>query len=139
MKHLTNIFKEKKISFAQWLMAWAVLFLMGNFYTEDILNSRLGYSLSMYWLYYIGTVGLISYEFIRRESSIKTANSFALAIWLIHAYFYITCLVQYSSGQYEAIKVLNLLTLVQIIVVGVLLVTKIMVNSIKTKSPGQLK
>ncbi|MCI5073333.1 hypothetical protein MRY82_10415 [bacterium] len=139
MRHLIPIYKEKKISFTQWLIAWAVLFLLSNFYAEDILKSSLGLSLSMYWLYCIGTVGLVSYEFIRREPSIKIANSFALAVLLIHAYFYITSLVQYSSGHYEAIKALYMLTMVETIIVSVFLVTKLMVKGIKSKSPDKFK
>lgn len=138
MKQLNTLLTHKKISFVQWLLAWGALFLMGNFFTEDILKSSLGYSLSMYWLYFIGTVGLISYEFVRRESSIRMANIFALVVWLMHAYIYITLLLQYRYGYYEAIKSLYLLTLIEVIIVSVFLITKILVKRIKSKDLNDL-
>lgn len=139
MKQINTMFTHKKITFVQWLLAWGILFLIGNLFTEDILNSSLGYSLSMYWLYFIGTVGLISYEFIRRESSIRIANIFALVVWLMHTYIYITLLLQYSYGYYEAIKSLYILTLIEVIIVSVFLITKVLVNRLNSKNLNGLK
>ncbi|HMQ10401.1 MAG TPA: hypothetical protein PKC21_06635 [Oligoflexia bacterium] len=139
MKQINIPFTQKKISFIQWLLSWGVLFLIGSFCTEYVLKNRWGFSLSMYWLYFIGTVGLISYEFIRREPSIIIANIYAAVLWLLHAFLYTTILMQYVSGHYEALKVLYVLTIIEIIIVSVFLVTKILVGEIKSKDINNLE